>query len=235
LELFCFYPPTACTFNKYGLLCANTCNCSVNAIECNAVSGCVCRAGYSGIDCSIDINECSRNLCPLNSVCKNVPGSYSCLCNPGFSTTSSFSFWPENSMSTFFFSFFLFCFEVNASSSVQECQDINECLQQPSACNFSQDCTNTIGSYDCTCKTGFIATGQNNTCANINECVATPGICGQNASCVDTIGSFKCTCNFNYLEVNNSCVYQERCMTDIFIVFFFILNSYCYYFLISLF
>ena len=33
----------------------------------------------------IDINECSSNPCGTNAMCTDVPGSFSCACNSGFS------------------------------------------------------------------------------------------------------------------------------------------------------
>ena len=52
------------------------------------VSGqCICRRGYardaaSGGQCA-DVNEClsgQRSVCGINAFCKNLPGSYDCVC-----------------------------------------------------------------------------------------------------------------------------------------------------------
>lgn len=32
----------------------------------------------------VDIDECKDNLCPANSQCYNTLGSYSCICDPGY-------------------------------------------------------------------------------------------------------------------------------------------------------
>ena len=49
---------TECPFNKYGENCAKTCDC-VNANECNPTTGCICKNGYTGTYCEIDIDECA--------------------------------------------------------------------------------------------------------------------------------------------------------------------------------
>jgi len=41
-------------------------------------------------------------------------------------------------------------------------EDINECTSSPPACNINAQCSNTIGSYRCTCNPGY--TGNGKTC-----------------------------------------------------------------------
>lgn len=84
---------------------APTCqnDCSDNGV-CVADNICQCSEGFGGDDCSIeiptscdagfelvvdqcvDIDECSdnSNICGVNSVCSNEPGSYTCSCADGF-------------------------------------------------------------------------------------------------------------------------------------------------------
>ena len=40
--------------------------------------------GYTGTECTLDINECIKNPCNHNATCQNTYGSYSCHCQAGF-------------------------------------------------------------------------------------------------------------------------------------------------------
>ena len=42
------------------------------------------------------------------------------------------------------------------------CVDIDECSVSPSVCDINANCSNTRGSYYCTCKAGY--TGDGKTC-----------------------------------------------------------------------
>ncbi|GAV03552.1 hypothetical protein RvY_13954-2 [Ramazzottius varieornatus] len=48
---------------------------------------CLCRKGYSGVDCSVPVDECSLNLCRNNGSCLNriPPAGFQCVCMPQFS------------------------------------------------------------------------------------------------------------------------------------------------------
>ncbi|XP_055859624.1 uncharacterized protein LOC106051838 isoform X2 [Biomphalaria glabrata] len=73
----------ACQNWTYGPECHSQCQCShTTTVACHAVSGhCQCMPGWTGLDCSTDVNECdSSDACPLYSTCINLPGSYNCSC-----------------------------------------------------------------------------------------------------------------------------------------------------------
>ena len=53
------------------------------------------------------------------------------------------------------------------SSTSTTCQNVNECVGAVSPCHTHSLCTDTVGSYQCTCKVGF--TGDGHTCNG--ECV----------------------------------------------------------------
>ena len=85
--------------------------------------------------------------------------------------------------------------------------EIDECIEGLSSCNMQ--CINTIGSYYCTCFTGFQLMNDNHTCngesiscfttacsiyflTDINECTNNNGGCED--VCTNTIGSYTCSC-----------------------------------------
>lgn len=77
---------TACTGLTYGLECRSMCSCNGHGTHCDAVSGCVCEAGWRGQHCEEDVDECAENpdVCGRGQVCGNTNGSYSCDCLAGY-------------------------------------------------------------------------------------------------------------------------------------------------------
>ncbi|KAM4889341.1 adhesion G protein-coupled receptor E1 [Thomomys bottae] len=79
--------------------------------------------------------------------------------------------------------------------------DVNECFKTTS-CPAYATCTNTVGSYFCTCKGGFRpSNGQYHFnsptvgCEDINECVENPAHCGPHAVCTNLVGRYRCSCD----------------------------------------
>jgi cysteine-rich repeat protein len=90
------------------------------------------------------------------------------------------------------------------------CTDINECVLGTENCDINATCTNTPGSFTCTCNTGY--SGDGVTCPNDNECVLGTHNCDVNATCTDTPGSFTCTCNTGYEGDGVTCVDDNECV-----------------------
>jgi len=83
-----------CKLGFYGNNCEETCACDLeNAEACNPVDGsCICKSGWQGDSCSIDVNECTEMdtfPCPANSNCENTEGAYRCKCDIGFEKSGS--------------------------------------------------------------------------------------------------------------------------------------------------
>ena len=75
------------------------------------------------------------------------------------------------------------------------CVDLDEC-QSPGLCGVNTVCTNTPGSWECSCKAGFsgvTVTGGAASCVDVDECLAGPD-CGPLAVCANTPGSYECRC-----------------------------------------
>ena len=89
------------------------------------------------------------------------------------------------------------------------CSDINVCEDGSTVCE--QNCNNTVGSYTCSCRDGYVNVNDT-TCSDVNECVTANGGCEQN--CTNTVGSYTCSCRDGYVNVNDTtCSDVNECMT----------------------
>ncbi|TMS20495.1 Adhesion G protein-coupled receptor L4 [Larimichthys crocea] len=90
------------------------------------------------------------------------------------------------------------------------CNDDNECLNVTNICGDRGKCTNTPGSYYCTCVSGYTSTGRDEfqpndgtECIDIDEC-KTGQLCGPSSHCHNTNGSFYCTCQRDYIPTSGA-------------------------------
>ncbi|XP_024909219.1 hemicentin-1 [Cynoglossus semilaevis] len=127
---------------------------------------CLCHPGYqlSGHRC-LDINECTRNVCPAHQQCRNTEGGYQCLdsCPSGMNKDEDGA-----------------------------CVDIDECQDGSHMCRYTQICQNTMGGYGCVCPRGYRSQGVGLPCLDIDECLQTPNPCAY--QCRNVPGSFRCQC-----------------------------------------
>ena len=91
------------------------------------------------------------------------------------------------------------------------CVDYDECACELSSCEPHALCTNTNGSFTCTCKPGWNGTGtslatRSSLCSDINECKTGQNNCHQNSSCFNTNGSFYCICQCGFSGNGTICV-----------------------------
>lgn len=71
-----------------------------------------------------------------------------------------------------------------------QCTDVNECNDRNGLCE--QSCTNTQGSYFCSCDSGYQLGINNRECEDVNECANNPNQCPSGYLCVNTWGSYHC-------------------------------------------
>ncbi|KAM3875679.1 adhesion G protein-coupled receptor L4 [Diretmus argenteus] len=103
-----------------------------------------------------------------------------------------------------------FCNNGYTGDGTTFCHDDNECQNVTNICGDKGNCTNTEGSYYCTCVPGYTSTGPANfqpndgtDCTDVDEC-QTGQICGLNAHCHNTNGSFYCTCQRDYVPTSDT-------------------------------
>ncbi|XP_044851172.1 adhesion G protein-coupled receptor E2-like [Mauremys mutica] len=113
----------------------------------------------------LDADECTQDstLCGPNASCKNTVGSFACKCLNGYNSPSGASEQRGITHLNCTGSHYCTCNTSFASSSGEQsftdpaaqCNDIDECSWDPSPCGPSSICTNTRGSYTCTCPPGY--------------------------------------------------------------------------------
>ena len=135
-----------------------------------------------------DPNDCTVNPDACEHICHTHNDSYYCTCYSGYRLASNGRTCDGESVT-----------EIVTMFSAPP-TEIDECSEGLSNCNMH--CVNTIGSYYCTCFTGFQLMNNNHTCTDINECISGNRGCEQ--TCTNTNGSYYCSCLTGYLLDNNN-------------------------------
>ncbi len=92
--------------------------------------------------------------------------------------------------------------------------DINECQSQHGGCHPAASCTNSPGSYNCTCPFGM--TGSGFDCQDVDECnknSTLPHNCSLLAMCNNTEASYFCKCMEGYQGDGFTCDDVDECLS----------------------
>ncbi|KAI3383429.1 hypothetical protein SNEBB_005763 [Seison nebaliae] len=172
---------------------------------------CECLAGWTGINCDIDINECEiNNPCQNNGICLNSEGSFACLCITPECTGKLCDVCKNNGE----------CGENGVLNNNQcvcfdgwegdKCDKRDLCFGV--ICPGNRQCKD----GQCVCTNGF--SGENcdiqNTCEVCNNGYCTGNICNCNAGFTGADCETRITgcndCNENQDCKNNECVCKEN-------------------------
>ncbi|XP_030071921.1 uncharacterized protein LOC115478588 isoform X2 [Microcaecilia unicolor] len=127
---------------------------------------CICSPGWTGVNCDSDIDECLSNRCRNGATCMNFINNFSCLCSRGY--TGAYCEIDINDCASFpcrnggvcsdrVNDFFCYC-PINWQGKTCA-TDVDECSAGLGRCNEKATCSNTLGSYTCSCNQGYKGDG----------------------------------------------------------------------------
>jgi len=105
----------------------------------------------------LDINECQENTHNCQQICQNTAGGFTCNCNTGYILDADSRTCNGECITSF----------PQPESLIHllvllEWVDINECGSRNGGC--AHVCTNTVGTFTCSCRTGFMLTSDQRSC-----------------------------------------------------------------------
>ena len=107
---------------------------------------------------STDVDECTQvNPSVCSQRCSDTIGSYICSCESGYRLNTT-------DLRTCDGKHILLNIAINRYVYLLDLKDVDECVEERHTCDMNADCTNTEGSYYCTCREGYSGEGSNGTC-----------------------------------------------------------------------
>lgn len=147
--------------------------------------------------CTIAVSPCTKSPCGFGGTgctASSDFSSFTCTCKSGYSHSGKNTHCQVSKVKQI-------CFCIKFSFFLQ--QNINECQLESNDCKKAGAalCFDSEGSYDCTCKSGYVkSTIKTRTCNDIDECTTNTHNCDSSdrATCTNTAGSFLCSCKSGF-------------------------------------
>eukprot|EP00117_Sycon_ciliatum_P019648 scpid6927/ scgid17744/ Fibrillin-1 len=176
-----------------------TCRNTLASYQCQCSHGFAAAAATnsSAMRVCVDIPECANtSICQRNEECIEQAGSYLCRCQQGFYRRTAVA--------------------TSAVASASACLDRDECASQTHECSKNALCSNTAGSYECSCPFGLTGKATNDTCIDIDECRDGLHFCANNTICHNTFATHNCACKagFSGNALVLGCKDIDECLPD---------------------
>ncbi len=108
----------------------------------------MCRAGFTGRLCEININECLSQPCQNGGTCQDRENAYLCFCSKGtagaYFTVMGKHFY--SCLSKLYSKFYFLLTGANCEVNLDDCQS--------NPCDFGR-CIDKINGYECACELGY--------------------------------------------------------------------------------
>ncbi|XP_078573543.1 SCO-spondin-like isoform X2 [Branchiostoma floridae x Branchiostoma japonicum] len=128
--------------------------------------GCNCAGtGFNGTCCDNDIDECATGVhnCHQHATCTNTVGSYRCTCDSGYTgdgrTCTALCWGSATCPRGGICSSPNHCTSCDTGYESPDCGNIDECSTDTDNCHEDASCTDTDGSFTCTCNDGYSGNG----------------------------------------------------------------------------
>ncbi|EDV50450.2 uncharacterized protein Dere_GG14439, isoform C [Drosophila erecta] len=175
-------------------------NCSDICINLLGTHACACERGYELAkdkqSCQ-DVDECAGLLSGgCSHECINKAGTFECGCPLGYilndderSCRPALVGCPPGTQRSAEGCAPIECKPGFILGSDDKCVDIDECQQKNGGC--SHRCSNSEGSFKCSCPPGYKLDSDQKTCQDIDECAQDKTSC-VTGKCINEIGGFRC-------------------------------------------